>query len=276
VSSIHGTFAAAAVLTPLATSVNLQMDAAANLTYNGQATSTYFRVHAPTAASGQVVHLIASVYDLATVQDVKITVYDAVQNQLNARNLGGGTGNAVVEVDSVAPDADYFICVNTTTSFKFTVDFTTKDVPFELGSTGGPATATAQTSTLNVAQSQVMYLALSAAGDSGAAIALTIQDAAGNVVCILTSYGGSTRSASVFLAAGKYKVSMTLIVDILNPTATLTYNLAAASITDPIGATVSDPTLYPQGGNGGTIPPPAANGALLYWVADVPNGSLWF
>jgi hypothetical protein len=266
VSGDHSTFNTAATLTQTVSTVNQQLDYFAQVA-PPPTNTTYTCVHSPTATSGQTVHMVVSVYDLGSLQNVQVTVYDANYNPLAARVLSAGTGSAVVEVDNVQGNADYYIRVNSTTSFKYSVDFTTRDIPFELGSNGAAATGATQAATLSVCQSQVLYFLLSATGDSGAAAQMTVKDTNGNVVCVLTSYGGTSQSTSVFLAAGWYRVEISLIPDLLAPQASLTYTLSAAGITDPVGVIVPDPGTVPQGS---TVPQPSSSGAIVYFTGD-PN-----
>jgi len=271
--------------------VDQQLDYTVQAAPSALSNVSYFRVHSPTAASGQSVHLIASVTNQSALQNVNVTVLDANQNVLAARVLGNVTGATVVQADNIQPDTDYIICVSTVGTFNMTVDFTTKVVPFTLGSTG---TASTQMATLTVLQSQDLYFVLSANSGNGTAVVMTIYDANGNVICVLTAAAGSSASTSVFLATGQYQVVMTTIsmaapsappmasagISLGSPASGLGYTLSACTITDPIGAPIVNPTSNPTGSTPppiGPTAPPIPGGPTVYWTADVPGaGSLWF
>jgi predicted Zn-dependent protease len=275
VSGAHTTFATAAPLPQTVQTVSPQLDYYAQVTPSALSSVTYTRVHSPAPTSNQSVFMVVSVYDLGALENAQVSVFDAAHNPLAVKVLSAATGSSVVQVDNVQGNADFFISVNATSNFKYSVDFTTRVIPFDLGSTGSVVSGVAQTATLNVSQSQVLYFLLSASGDNGAGVTMTVRDAAGHIVSVLTTYGGGNRSASVFLAAAQYQVEISLIPNPLAPNSVLAYSLAAAGITDPVGLAVSDPTQTPQGSP--PPPPPSDAGALVYWTATDPaQGSLWF
>jgi hypothetical protein len=279
VAGAFGSFDTAAVLSQTVAEMDQRLDYAVQVSPDAGSNVNFFRVHAPTNSAGQTVHLIASVAGLGSLQNMQLAVYDANQNLLNAKVLTDSAGSTVVQVDNVQSDADYFIKVSAGTGFNLTVDFTSRDIPFTLGSIGNAATM--QSATLNVAQSQVLYYVLSADAASDVAVVMTIRDMNGQVVSSLTAFGGSHRSTSVFLKAGYYRVEITALLPIgVFSVTNLAYHLDACGITDPIGAPIADPTTTPVGGTPpvvGSVPPPASNGSTIYFTAGTPgSGSLWF
>lgn len=271
VSGSFSTFDSAAVLTSSVASVDQQLDYAVQVAPEAQATVNYFRVHAPSAAADQTVHLVAAVAGLDSGQEIDLAVFDVNQNRLEAKVLTDCTGSAVIQVDNVQPNADYFVRVETEGAYNLTVDFTASDIPFTLGSTG--SVATTQSATLTVSQSQMVQFVLTA-GDGDGDVTMTISDANGLVVCMLAAEANSSRSVSVFLATGTYHVEMSSTLN----GASLTYTLSACTITDPIGALPTDPTGTPVGSTPPpttTTPPP--DEPTISWTADDPSqGSLWF
>src|SRR5262249_46241008 len=160
---------------------------------------------------------------------------DANHNQLNAWVLTNSAGGTVIQVESILPDADYYIRVRSAASYGLTADFTTQNVQFTLGSTGGPTAMAVQSANLSVLQSQVLHFTLATTGTSDAAIAMTIRDANNAVILTLISPGGSNRSASVFLSQGTYRVDMSLVPSSAYLGGDLTYNLSGYGLTDPVG-----------------------------------------
>ena len=100
-----------------------------------------------------------------------------------------------------------------------------------------------------MAESQLFQFLLSANGPdapAGSLVQMTITDSSGKVVDSLSAPAGDTVSNNaVFLAPGAYTLSFTVVAPSGSPVPTLSYNLTGESISDPIGATVTDPTLTP-------------------------------
>ncbi|MFL5342159.1 MAG: matrixin family metalloprotease [Gemmataceae bacterium] len=271
----HATFDSAAALTPSGVALNARLDYTAQVTPDAGSAGTVFRLHAPTAAAGQVEHLIVSVANPGGAQVSQVQVFDANHNSVTTRVLAASGGGTVVEADGVTPDSDYFVQVTAVTGYSLAADFTDKAVKFDLGAKGTAIAGTIQGATLNVAQSQVMFFVLGADGDVGTSVVMSVKDSSGHVVCVLTVQGGTQRSTSLMLAAGRYRIEITstALLGIAAPT----YQLGATGLTDPIGALACDPTNAPQGGSGTGSIPPTQNGQTVYWTTTIPgDGSMWF
>lgn len=102
-----------------------------------------------------------------------------------------------------------------------------------------------QTYRVFIGQSQLFQFSLSAlAGSLGAAgqVVVEMRDARGNVVLSLAAGVGETNTApAVFLAPGAYTVTVRRV-----GRGSLAYVLRGASLSDPIGPALTDPTLAPQ------------------------------
>ena len=286
VAGNYTTFDTAAVLQQTIASVNQQIDYSARVNPDSGANVSFIRVHAPTADPTQPFHLVASVTSVDPLQDAQVTVFDANHNVVSARVLADGTGATVVQVDNAQPDSDYFICVQINGEFNIAVDFTTKDTPFTLGSTGTNS-GTVQSATLTVLQSQVLYFVLSATGDSSSSVVMTIRDLNGVALFVLSATGGTTRSSSVFLGVGSYRVEMTVVAPSDGSTATdtqastaLTYSLAGCGITDPMGTPGVNATSVPPGSTPPpttSTTPPVITGPTVFWTpSSSGDGSYWF
>ncbi len=241
---------------------------------------TYFSIHSPVAPAGQDVNLIASVANLSGAGNFQVAVYDASGNLLSSKILSQANGGEVVEVSNVSPDTNYTVQVTANATFNFSADYTAQDVPFSMGASGNATTGSAQSATLNVTQSQDLYLLLSTAAASGMSLDLTIADANGNVVLNQVIAAGAQQSATVFLQAGKYQVSIIAVANAGVLATAVNYSLAAATITSPIGAVVANTTNTPANSlppATGTAPPPDPNGSTAIWVTNLPSdGSIWF
>jgi hypothetical protein len=109
---------------------------------------------------------------------------------------------------------------------------------------GTAAPAAPSTYHLYIGQTQLFQFLLSAGapGTPGGTIELTIRDASGKVVADMTSAAGDVVSApAVLLTPGAY----TLRVVATGGDVSQTYDLSGQEISDPIGPSVSDPTLTP-------------------------------
>src|SRR5262249_1303438 len=107
---------------------------------------------------------------------------------------------------------------------------------------------------LYIAQNQLFQFVLSAGtvnAPADARVHMTITDQNGNIGFDLVARAGETVSGSpVFLVPGAYTVRFTAESPSGAPLAGLSYVLQGASLTDPIGPVVGDPTLNQQYTNG--------------------------
>ena len=78
------------------------------------------------------------------------------------------------------------------------------------------------------------------------AVRMTVFDANGKPVFVLTTLAGQTVSGDVYLEAGTYKVLFVAATVDGSTLQTLSYNLRGKSITDPMGPIPTDPTESPD------------------------------
>jgi hypothetical protein len=118
--------------------------------------------------------------------------------------------------------------------------------------------------TLYIAEPQLMSFLLSAnavggTAAPGSAIAMTVRDQLGRVVYTLTAAAGDTvSSAALLLTPGAYTITYTALGQAGAGALPLAFQLQGESISDPIGPTLTDPTLAPD------YTDPDAPGSFLY------------
>src|SRR5262249_47054956 len=135
-------------------------------------------------------------------------------------------------------------------SFSLVADFKQTPAIMPVLATGTLKTAAPPSqSALYVAVDQVFNFTLSASATgapAGSTVQMTITDKNGKVVYPLVAPAGQTVTGlPVLLAPGAYTVSYTLVTPGAAP-GSLTFQLRGASITDPIGPVVTDPTYAPM------------------------------
>ena len=196
------------------------------------------------------------------------------RNEVASRVLTNIAGSAVIEAENVTAGATYFVEVVSSSAFDITVDFTTRSTTTDLAAHGDASTE-AQTANLAVGQSQTIHFALSATGDNGASIVLTVRDSAGNIVYVLSAAGGTSRSSEVFLAAGNYTVEVKQIAAPDYTGGPLSYRINGWGITDPIGALPVDNSGGTDGGNGGGNGSGGSPSPGLEWVVNSGTTGFW-
>ena len=180
---------------------------------------------------------------------------------IQATGLNAG-GNIYLEVNSAASPAaapgNYAIEARFGTVAASLTDFAS-----------GTVAPTAPTNYhLYIGETQLFRFLLSAgpSGTPGGSVEVTIRDAAGHIVADLTSAAGDVVSApALLLIPGSY----TLQVVATGGTSAHTYDLSGQEISDPIGPTISDPTLKPVFTN------PTAPGTYTYPGGVVTTRPYW-
>src|SRR5439155_3005846 len=113
--------------------------------------------------------------------------------------------------------------------------------------------------TLTISESEVSHFVLSAGAVSTSAttaVRMTVFDANGKPVFVLTALAGQTVSGDVYLEAGTYKVLFVAATVDGSTLQSLSYNLRGKSITDPMGPRVQDPNDAPTVEPGTGLPQP--------------------
>jgi hypothetical protein len=204
----------------------------------------------------------------------QLQVLDANQQPVPAEVLVNGTAGATIQVAGLAPGQKYYLKVTPPASrggedasFSLVADFNQAPTLLASLATGSVTTATPQQGyALYVALDQVFNFTLSAAGvgaPAGSAVQMMITDANGHVVFALTAAAGQTVTGpGLLLVPGAYTIAMTAVVPGGTP-ASLTYLLRGASLSDPVGPVITNPTNSPMYTNPG-------NPFLYYY----PNGTI--
>jgi hypothetical protein len=212
----------------------------------------YYRITVPPDTSGAPVNLVVTVWGQnGAALNSWLEVTDAAGRKLAAEVITADGNTTTVQVRGLAAGQTYFIRAASDTHAvgKYTLSADLREtaaaVP-ELASGTAGATA-APPATFSLAQTGQVHLVLTATGAAGAVEAV-VTDAAGRVVGVFDANAGRGRSLDLFLTAGTYGVSVRSVTG-----APLGYRLAAAIVTDPVGAQPTDPTTAPAP----TAPPPS-------------------
>jgi hypothetical protein len=234
-----------------------------------------YRISTPSTSNGQGLVLTATVRAVApngVAPQVRILGSD--QNVVNAQILANGDGTFTIQAAHLAGGGNYFLQVSSDGStsdvgnYALDAAFGTTAANLTTFASGGlQASSPQQSYNFYVAESQLFQFLLSASGQgapAGSAVQMTITDSSGNVVYSLSAPAGdSVSSNALFLTPGAYTLSFTVVAPSGSPVPTLSYSLTGESISDPIGAAVTDPTLTP------IYTSPTTPGPYLY-----PDGTL--
>jgi hypothetical protein len=218
---------------------------------SAQQTDTYF-LHAPTAAGNSVMTVMVWGTQNGGLIPA-VTVEDANLNVLPARVLVNENGIVSVQFANVTPGATYFFKIQSAPSssgsvggYFLGVSFGAQAVPLSAVTTGAltPA-APEQDGTFTLEQSGLLHFVLSATGSSTTSVDLTITDSSGNVVADISAAGGNATSVTLNLAAGNYRFRFRSVAPTGQALSPLNYELDGLMLTDPQGATGTNPTMTP-------------------------------
>ncbi len=236
---------------------NTHYDTVASLT--GLLGSEFYRIQAPQAPAGRTDVLTVSLTAMPVNGIVPVvSFYDANTNPVPAQVLLNGNGTYLVQATGLNPGATYYLRVSAAPppaaaagNYALVADFT--GVPAQVqsfvGGTLGPSDPQAAYA-LYVAQTQLFQFVLSTSAVGAAAgvqVLLQIYDSTGQLVFTLAGSVGETVSgASVLLTPGQYRVQISVVNSGGGAVPSITYSLDGASLSDPIGASPSDPTTEPM------------------------------
>lgn len=272
----HGQFATAAVLsTPFGYAAGTHYEAVGSL--NDSAGGDYYLLTAPAADPGAPLVLTATVGRMS-VNGVgsRVDVFDANQQPVAATVLVNEDGTFTVQVADAQPGATYYVKVSAAHgesenggNYSLVVDFHQPAALMQTLAQGTfSAGETQADGTLYVAQNQLFHFVLSApTGGSAAAVDVQVLDPNGNDVFDLAAAAGGVGSGTAFLVPGAYTVRLTWSPSAPaappsghrsdddeghhghgssgNAAVPPSYLLRLASITDPVGPALADPTLQP-------------------------------
>jgi hypothetical protein len=218
-----------------------------------------YRIQPPNVPSGQSLVLTATVRSIAPNGAApRVALLDSDQNVIRAQVLANGNGVYTVQAVgvNVKNGGNYFLRVSANGSpagvgnYALEASFGTTGAnltTFAGGALG--ASAPEQSYNFYVAESQIFQFLLTVASTptaTGSSVNATILDANGAVAYALNGYAGETTSNNaVFLTPGAYTLRFSASGPNGAAPPALTYALAGESISDPIGPTLSDPTLSP-------------------------------
>ena len=186
----------------------------------------------------------------------RVMILDRDGNAVSTQILANGNGMFTVQAVGVKAGGWYLLKVGPAPAsgsaalgnYSFSAQFGIAAAGYSTFASGTLASpAVSQSNHLYVGESQLMHMVLTA--DAGAtsaptdsAVRMTVLDSTGNVVYALTAMAGDTVSGpDLFLAPGSYTIYFTTI----GTANLLPYRLIGASISDPIGPVLTDPTLAP-------------------------------
>lgn len=219
--------------------------------------SSYYRIQAPATAAASVV--LTAAVNAASVRGLagRVLVFDQARNPVPVDVLVNDSGTYTIQAANLHPGEEYYLKVSAPPgsehggNYGLVVDFRLPaEISREFVSASLTPAASELTGTLFIAQTQLFHFALSSAATSdslGVGVAMTIRDRNGAVVTTLTTRVGETASGdSVLLTPGEYSVTFAAISPTGRFPEGLTFQLRGASLTDPIGPAINDPTLAPM------------------------------
>jgi len=186
-----------------------------------------------------------------------VSVFDVSRRLIPALVLAHGDGTDTIQITDDQPESDYFIRVSADpTSGKLVGNY---DLDVEYGhvaaapatfidaSPGGPGQHLSYDLVVNEPQFFDFLLAATAgAGAPGAGVSMVLIDDHGRVVASRTAQAGATAGGDpIPLAPGVYQASFAILAPVFGPSSPIGFHLYGASLTDPIGPALDNPTLRP-------------------------------
>jgi hypothetical protein len=247
----------------------------------------YYHLRTPQGPSGTTMAMTALVWgtDQQAVDPI-LNVFDSSGNVVNANVLSHEGHSYVLQVPNALVNTDYWVAVQAdavvdtdywglvqadqtsqsgqTGNYFLGVEFNAaaeNQPKLSSGALGQDSTQTI--GTLQVYESQAFHWVVSASSTRGlqdAELVMNVYDQFGNIVSSLAVANGDTASLTVFLAAGNYTVTMSVLetdVSAFPPPSTdisafaqLSYSLYGFGLSDPIGPITTNPNSNPSGGGG--------------------------
>jgi hypothetical protein len=203
----------------------------------------------------------------------RVNVLDDQGNRVDATVIVDRDGNLTVQVPNVLSNRDYFVQVLSANPdatgelpYEIEVDFDHNASHLQtLVNESLAPDARDFTGTLVVAQSQQFHFVLSATDWSApveTGVRMTISDANGRPIFTFAVPDGATRSADVFLDAGRYTVRFTRANEQGGNAQPLLFQLSATVLSDPLGPQLRDTALNPVEASTA----PATTALTFYWL----------
>ena len=219
----------------------------------------YYRVQAPGNPAAPPVVITVALNEMSVHGTLpQLDIFDSQQHLIATGVLVNGNDTFVVQATGLTPGAVYYLRVSSrgsggeddgTGNYSLDVDFS---LPTQLFTNFGNGTLTDATPTLSgplyVADSQLFEFSLYAnpLGTSGtASVRMRVFDSSGNTLFDLSATAGATATTTgLFLTPGAYTIEFDLVTS--GPLGVpLSFQLGGATLSDPIGPAVNDPTLNP-------------------------------
>ncbi|AMV24788.1 Matrixin [Gemmata sp. SH-PL17] len=204
----------------------------------------YYRLTVPGSASDGSVSLLITVWGAdGRALNPWIEVRDATGRTFTAEVVAANGNTTTVQVTGLKAGMTYFVKTSSDSGaagdYTFAADVRTDAVSVPELATGTVGATSSATTEFTLDQTGQVHLVLSATGARGTAEAV-ITNEAGEVVGWFSAAAGRGRSLDVYLAAGKYTVTMRSVSG-----DDLGFQLSLAIVTDPVGAQPEDPTGTP-------------------------------
>jgi hypothetical protein len=186
--------------------------------------------------------------------DPRLKVYDQYQNPVAARVLTNNNGSYTIQVDRVVSNQSYFLRITgdngSTGEYEAAVNFRTESVLMDTAATGTLSSTMPQSAPLYLScKDQLFHFVLSSStAPIDETVVMNIYNASHQLVFSLRDDDGDATSNDVFLAAGTYMITFSVVVPAGKVASPINYSLAIAGLTDPVVSS-SSPTTAPSGGS---------------------------
>lgn len=293
-TGLNDTLATATTLLANALAVTPRAEYSTDGSFGSPSDVDVYRITVPPSADGSPVNLLTTVWGTGgTVLNPWVEVYDLFGRKLDTDAITADGNTTTIQARGLATGGTYFLRVSSDThsvgGYHLSGDVRAEVVALPDGGTGTlDAPHPAAAATLDLAQTGQVHFVLSADGrtTTGAARLVVAADD-GTVVARLGVPAGRGRSVDVFLRAGRYRIE----VRSGDPSSPVTFKLGLDVVTDPTGATATDPTATPQdppppGGSsstaGTTTSPsdasttPTTDSAQVYASPDDADDTYWY
>lgn len=225
----------------------------------GSVTSTasvdVYRINSPKIGNltRGVLTLTARGFDIRSAS-ASVALLDDKGNRVSGLVLANGNGVYTIQVADVLLGRTYFVKVSgaagATGNYELSADFGTV-VAETAQFAAGRLTADAPSASfkLIVAEAQVFQLLLSAesaTAPKGTAVTFELRDEQGALIATFGSQvGQTTTGAATLLLSGTYTLTAKLVGDATSRNDDVTFSLFGATLDDPVGPTLINPTTYP-------------------------------
>jgi hypothetical protein len=228
------------------------------------APQNFFQVTAPTVPGGgsEMLTITAASTDSNNLSPY-ITVLDSGYNVLPAAVLNNGNGTFTVQLTGVTAGSIYYIQVSALAGAAQNVGNFVMNTEFDNASATTFTQLTNTTLTqssvigyqsMSVAQSQLVEFSLAASASDptiASAVRMTIYDQNNKAVFTMVAYAGQPLSTGfLLLEAGNYSVCYNAATQSGAPLPTISANLSALCLSDPMDPMPVDPTLTGTGVGG--------------------------